>query len=242
MNQLHGLWRIIGEGNEGGLVVFDWESGLMVGRQLVFVPDSGRPKYAPFCSIRPSLDVLNNVQWEGEGMNMVGIMTNQDELGRDSCYNQDRLTSQASIDVADVGFGTPRSLSSRESPLMGSSPENSFRQAWSQFMSSSVQARSKMRRRSSRSRFLHLRHLKRIEIPVASKRHPLSGFWIAEIDEDEFEVVALTYDFRSSVAMLIGKKVCGAGHREYGSTIWKIRAAEVSHWDSKEIELSLIHI
>ena len=148
------------------------------------------------------------------------------------------MTSQASMDAAEVGFGTPRSLSSRDSPLTGVSPENSFRQAWSQFMGSSVQARSKMRRRSSRSRFAQLRHLKPVDFPKPSKRHPLAGIWVAEIDEEEFEVISVAYDFlTTNAAMLVGTKLAGAGFHEPGAPIWQIRAAQHTDWNADEIDL-----
>jgi len=181
------------------------------------------------------MDVLRTVTWEGS---TVGIWTHDDQDRRDP-YTPDRtpVTNAASIDVADVGFGTPRSLSSRDSPLMGASPENSFRQAWGQFMSQNVQQRSKMRRRSSRNRFAQLRHLKRVVMPVASKRHPLAGLWSAEIDEDEFEVISVEYDFRSSAAEIVGTKLSGPGFHEFGATIWRIKAAQHTEWDADEVEL-----
>ena len=232
LSDLRGLWRVIGEG-DGSIVSFEWSGEQMVGQQLVFVEGTGRPDYSTFCTIKPSMDVLKSVHWEGS---TVGIWTNDDRDANP--YTPDRsMTSQASMDAAEVGFGTPRSLSSRDSPIMGASPENSFRQAWSQFMSSSVQARSKMRRRTSRNRFAQLRHLKRVTVPASSKRHPLAGIWVAEIDEGEFEVISVVYDFRSSAAMLLGTKLSGPGFHEHGDGIFRIRAAQHSEYDPGEIEL-----
>ena len=239
LSGLQGLWRVIGEG-DGQLVSFDWCGEQMVGQQLAFVGGTGRPDYVAFCSIRPSLDVMKSVQWEGRDAGIkstVGIWTN-DERDANPYTPERGMASQASMDAAEVGFGTPRSLSSRDSPLTGASPENSFRQAWSQFMSSSVQARSKMRRRPSRNRFAQLRHLKRVEPPKPSKRHPMAGIWVAEIDDEEFEVITVSYDFRSTdVAMIVGTKLAGVGFHEQGATIWKILAAQHTDWDPEEIGL-----
>ena len=231
---LRGLWRVIGEG-DGPLVSFEWSGEQMVGQQLVFTTGTGRPDFAAFCAIKPSLDVLRSVQWDINST--VGIWTN-DERECNPYTPERSMTSQASMDAAEVGFGTPRSLSSRDSPLTGASPENSFRQAWSQFMGSSVQARSKMRRRSSRSRFAWLRHLKPVMIPKPSKRHPIAGIWVAEIDEDEFEVISVSYDCLSTnAAMIVGTKLAGAGFHEPGAPIWQIRAAQHTDWNTDEIEL-----
>ncbi len=231
---LRGLWRVIGEG-DGALVSFEWLGEQMVGQQLVFSAGSGRPDFVAFCAIKPSLDVLTTVQWDMNST--VGIWTT-DERDCNPYTPERSMTSQASMDAAEVGFGTPRSLSSRDSPLTGVSPENSFRQAWSQFMGSSVQARSKMRRRSSRSRFAQLRHLKPVDFPKPSKRHPLAGIWVAEIDEEEFEVISVAYDFlTTNAAMLVGTKLAGAGFHEPGAPIWQIRAAQHTDWNADEIDL-----
>lgn len=231
---LRGLWRVIGE-EDGPLVSFEWSGEQMVGQQLVFASGTGRPDFATFCAIKPSLEVLKSVQWDMNST--VGIWTS-DERDCNVQTPERSMASQASMDAAEVGFGTPRSLSSRDSPLTGVSPENSFRQAWSQFMGSSVQARSKMRRRSSRNRFTWLRHLRPVEIPKPSRRHPIAGVWVAEIDEDEFEVISVSYDFLSTnAAMVVGTKLAGAGFHEPGAPIWQIRAALHTDWNADEIEL-----
>ena len=122
--------------------------------------------------------------------------------------------------------------------MYGTSPESSFRQAWSQFMSSSVQARSKMRRRSSRQvQFSSLRHLQRVVVPKPNRRHPLAGLWVADLDDGILEVILLSYNFRSSVASIVAKKLQGRGCLLPGDTIWKIQAASSTEWIPEEVEL-----
>ena len=98
-------------------------------------------------------------------------------------------------------------------------------------MGSSVQARSKMRRRSSRSSFAWLRHLKPVMIPKPSKRHPIAGIWVAEIDEDEFEVISVSYDCLSTnAAMIVGTKLAGAGFHEPGAPTSHSRVTQGLPW------------
>ena len=241
LENLRGLWRIMGEGKDAKLVTFEWDSDVMFGQSLLFVPGTGCPDYAPFCSFAPSLDVLKIIEYES-GYDQVALriddgMSSIDRNAR-SCSPSMSTPHQRSTEVADVGFGTPRSFSSRDSPMYGTSPENSFRQAWSQFMSSSVQARSKMRRRSSRQvQLSSLRHLQRVIVPKPNKRHPLAGLWVADLEDGILEVISLSYNFRSSVASIIAKKLQGLGCLQTGDTVWRIQAASSTEWNPKEIEL-----
>lgn len=242
VEDLRGLWRIIGEGKEAKLVTFDWDSEVMLGQKLVFVSGTGIPEYVPFCSFKPSLDVLRSIEWDS-GYDQVAVrieeLCSSHERNARSCSPSMSTPHQRSTEAAEVGFGTPRSFSSRESPMYGTSPESSFRQAWSQFMSSSVQARSKMRRRSSRhtAQFTSLRHLQRIHVPIPSKRHPLAGLWVADLDDGIFEVLSLSYNFRSSVASIVAQKLQGRGCLMPGDTIWKIQAASCVEWIPEELDL-----
>lgn len=241
LENLRGLWRIIGEGKEAKLVTFDWDSDVMLGQKLVFVTGTGSPEYSPFCSFVPCLDVLRNIEWDS-GYDQVALrvddVISSIERNARSCSPSMSTPHQRSTEAAEVGFGTPRSFSSRDSPMYGTSPENSFRQAWSQFMSSSVQARSKMRRRSSRQvQLSSLRHLQRVTIPAPNKRHPLAGLWVADLERGVFEVMSLSYNFRSNVAYIIAKKLQGRGCLLPGDIIWKIQASSSSEWIPEELEL-----
>jgi hypothetical protein len=243
LEKLRGLWRLIGEGKEAKLVTFHWDKDIMLGQNLVFVSGTGCPEYAPFCSFAPTLDVLRNIEYES-GYDQVALRIDDAFTSIDrnnnsrSCSPSISTPHQRSTEVADVGFGTPRSFSSRDSPMYGTSPESSFRQAWSQFMSSSVQARSKMRRRSSRQvQFSSLRHLQRVVVPKPNRRHPLAGLWVADLDDGILEVILLSYNFRSSVASIVAKKLQGRGCLLPGDTIWKIQAASSTEWIPEEVEL-----
>jgi len=244
LGHLGGLWRVIGEGKEGRLVVFQWVPSGIIGHQLSFVADSGVPEHTIFCNFTPTMDILKNVEWE-VGYEKVAVRADDvySTPERSTCRSTSPAMStphHRSTEAAEVGFGTPRSISSRDSPIYGASPENSFRHAWSQFMSSSVQTRrSKMRRRSSRHtmQFSNLKHLQRVVIPKETKRHPLAGLWVVELEDDMFEVVSLSYNFRSQVAVIMASKLSGHGCLAPGETIWKIRAATSTDWSVDEIDM-----
>lgn len=138
LGHLGGLWRVIGEGKEGRLVVFQWVPSGIIGHQLSFVADSGVPEHTIFCNFTPTMDILKNVEWE-VGYEKVAVRADDVYLTpeRSTCRSISPAMStphHRSTEAAEVGFGTPRSISSRDSPIYGASPENSFRHAWSQWI------------------------------------------------------------------------------------------------------------
>jgi hypothetical protein len=51
-------------------------------------------------------------------------------------------------------------------------------------------------------------HLKRVQQPVPTAKHPLAGLWAAECGGPGVEVLRLQYDFSGASARIIATKVC----------------------------------
>ncbi|KAI8113503.1 hypothetical protein M9435_003504 [Picochlorum sp. BPE23] len=232
IRHLSGLWRIIGEGKEAGVVSIEWKSDGLIASHLDFVSGSGKPRLREFHAVKPSRDILNSIEWDSK-FDVVALRVDTlpssyggpVDIGRQSPSFATPVHHRSS-EVADVGFGTPRSFSSRDSPLYGSSPESSFRQAWGQFMSSSVQRRSKsMRRRQAAGGFLNLRHLQRLYMDTPDEKHPLSGLWSAELEDGAIDLVDFSY---TNSKHIIVTKVSGPGCLSPGNTIFKLKTNLIS--------------
>lgn len=226
---LSGLWRIIGEGKQAGLVSIEWKPDGLIASHLDFVSGSGKPRLREFHVVKPSRDIVNSIEWDSK-FDVVALRVDSPiggavDIGRQSPSFATPVHHRSS-EVADVGFGTPRSFSSRDSPLYGSSPESSFRQAWGQFMSSSVQRRSKsMRRRQAAGGFLNLRHLQRLYRDTPDEKHPLSGLWSAELEDSAIDLVDFSY---TNSTHIIVTKVSGPGCLSSGDIICKIKTNLIS--------------
>lgn len=232
IRHLSGLWRIIGEGKEAGLVSIEWKSDGLIASHLDFVSGSGKPRLREFHAVKPSRDIVNSIEWDSK-FDVVALRVDTLPSSHGSAVDVGRQSPSfatpvhhRSSEVADVGFGTPRSFSSRDSPLYGSSPESSFRQAWGQFMSSSVQRRSKsMRRRQAAGGFLNLRHLQRLYMDTPDEKHPLSGLWSAELEDGAIDLVDFSY---TNSKHIIVTKVSGPGCLSPGNTIFKLKTNLIS--------------
>ena len=243
VQDLVGLWRIIGEGRKGSLVNFFWEEDSLVGEALVHRSIHCTPEKDSFYRVYPSTESITCVEW-GENHESVALLVNEmngEENSRPGTPSRSVAIHRPAVCCAEVGFGTPRS-----SAIMGESPDGSFKSAWSQFMSSNVMKRAKMRRKPSRHSMAlqNIRHLKRVQIPEPTKRHPLSGLWICEIEKDSFEIISIRYSFKDNVAAVVAEKLCGPGCASPGECIWNVVAACRTDWSGSEIDLfsEMLHI
>ena len=240
-----GLWRTIGEGRNYGLVSFTWGASAIDGQTLKFNSSSCKdPSQAYTLERFFTLDAntsRSSIEW-GSSQDIVSLKMNPSSYREDSGR---RSSSPAAIihrpaeAAAEVGFGTPRSWSSKESPILGESPDSSFKQAWSQFMSSSVMKPSKLRRRPSRGGLQIIKHLQRIIQPRPTKHHPLAGLWTAHIPSSEdMEICSINYSFREEAAIIIAEKVSGPGCRAAGDVMFRVKAACHKDWTLDEIRLA----
>jgi len=241
-----GLWRTIGEGRNYGLVCFSWGACAIVGQMLKF---SGSWEAAKKQGSRAftlenffTLDAStprSSIEW---GLSQDTVSLKMSSLCREDSGR--RSSPAATIHrpaeaAAEVGFGTPRSWSSKESPILGESPDSSFKQAWSQFMSSSVMKPSKLRRRPSRGGLQTMRHLQRVQPPHPTKHHPLAGLWTADIPSSKVtEIFSIRYSFREEAASIVADKISGPGCRAPGDNIFRVKAACQKDWTFEEMRLA----
>lgn len=239
IRHLPGLWRIIGEGKEAGLVYIEWKSDGLVASHVDFVSGSGKPTFRQFHMLKPSQDILSSVEWDSN-FDVVALRVDSSPSSGAADFGRQQSPSFAtpvhhhrSTEVADVGFGTPRSFSSRDSPLYGSSPESSFRQAWSQFMSSRVQRRSKSMRRRQAPGFMNLRHLQRVYRDIPDENHPLSGLWSAELEDSAVDLLDFSYVQNMHV---VATKVSGPGCLSPGDIVCKMKNTLISQWTPGDLQ------
>lgn len=227
---------MIGEAREGGLVRIEWRKAFMVYSRLQWSKVTHRPPQEQPCHrILPMLETIQSIEWDCDRQ---GVSLRIDEECIVDCergstnVGKQRSTEpafRAAEAASEVGFGTPRG-----SPLLGESPDSSFKQAWSQFMSSSVMKPAKMRRRSLRYLTRHI-HLRRVDIPQPTSKHPLAGLWICEMEDNTIEIFSLSYNFRESEAHVYGCRVSGPSASE--APWFKVKAAKVTEWSDFETDL-----
>lgn len=229
VERLCGLWRSIGEGPVGSLVSFSWTSDGIEGEELTYSSLKKKPDRTPCFRLCPRRGLDTEIQW-GEDGSTVTLKVHPSGV-------TERLHRSPSVEAAAlVSYGSPSS-----STMLGESPEGSFEYAWLEFMANSVAKPSRMRRRSSRGigpQAPVLHHLRKIDPPRPSTRHPLAGLWVGDYGLAGFQVVRIAYDFTGRAARVVADKITGdegvaAGQR----TFWALAAAVARPWPPEEVSL-----
>lgn len=233
VEKLAGLWRVIGEGCKSALVSFKWTQDGIEGHEVSYHRLADRePDLHLFQRIAPRRGLTVAVDWDGDDNNTVTLRS----LGPGGTPDGRLHRSPSAEAAAAVSFGTPQSQS-----MLGASPQGTFEHAWLEFMSSSVQKSSKMRRRHSRGEGagpMLLRHLRRVVPPVPSARHPFAGMWLAECGGAGLQIFTMRYDFSGRAARIVAEKVTGDAEVPAGRKAWWALAAALPvPWPSEEAQL-----
>jgi hypothetical protein len=238
VEQLCGLWRVIGEGPVGAFISFKWVSDGLEGEDISYSSLKRKPDRTPYFRICPRKGLNIEIELDINHDNSTATLKVYPHAGTDRAQLHRSSSAEAAAAVS-FGGGTPKSSAA----ILGTSPEGSFEYAWLEFMSSNVARSSRIRRRSSRgmggtSNAPVLHHLRKIDPPKASLRHPLAGLYVGDYGPAGFQVIRIAYDFTGRAARLIADKIVGDEGVSAGArTFWALAAAVEVPWPAGEVEI-----
>jgi len=231
-----GIWSTDDPSIASGCIAFNWSKDGFIAEEVHISSLNDRIKRMPYKAIRPSIGCIDMLIETMDKEN--ALMTSQHYYnmthnnsgfgggsGGGGGLMMQRYPSEVEESAAAVAlgssFGSITSTGGGGTPLLGSSPQGSFKDSFLKFMSNNVQPRSKQRRSTPHSRSRPKFHLKRIELPrramMATKNsnstdghsgvHPLAGLFIADCPDGSIQLMNLQYTFSSYPAQVEGKRV-----------------------------------
>lgn len=223
-NSMIGIWSTDDPLVASGCITFNWsQDGLLA--EEVHISSLNNPiKRLPYKVIRPSSGSIDTLieTIDKDNALMASQRYTTTNSGGGGLMIQ-RYPSEVEESAAAVALGSSfGSITSTGggggTPLLGSSPQGSFKDSFLKFMSNNVQPRSKQRRSTPLSRARQKFHLKRIELPrrammmtTNSRKnsgvHPLAGLFIADCPDGSVQLMNLQYTFSSYPAKVEGKRV-----------------------------------
>lgn len=236
VEQLCGLWRVIGEGPVGAFILFKWASDGLEGEEISYSSLKRKPDRTPYWRICPLKGLNIEIEWDSIDDKSTATLKIHPRTGSDRVQLHRSSSAEAAAAVS-FGAGTPQSSAT----LLGTSPEGSFEYAWLEFMSSNVAKPSKVRKSrgmggTSIAPALH--HLRKVDVPKPTLRHPLSGLYIGDYGPAGFQVIRVAYDFTGRAARLIADKIVGDEGVSAGQRTWWVLAAAVeTPWPQSEVEI-----
>jgi Cyclin D1 binding domain len=239
VEKLCGLWRVIGEGPVGAFISFKWSSNGLEGEEISYSSLKRKPDRQPYFRICPRKGLNIEIEWDtnDDDEKSTATLKIYPHAGEKPLLH--RSSSAEAAAAVSFGGGTPQSSAT----VLGTSPEGSFEYAWLEFMSTNVAKPSKMRRRSSRgmgaaSNAPVLHHLRKIDVPKPSLRHPLAGLYVGDYGHAGFQVIRVAYDFTGRAARLVADKIIGDEGVSAGQRTWWTLAAPVeTPWPEGEIAI-----
>ncbi|GAB4820422.1 hypothetical protein N2152v2_007468 [Parachlorella kessleri] len=231
-----GLWSLVGEGPVGALVAFSWTRDGILGEELQCNGLEEEVECTPYRSICPRRGLSVRVE----------VLDERHAVVKDGPGSSSRLTlrrtpsAEAAASVALSQASLPGGAE-----ILGTSPQGSFEFEWLAFMASHVSSgRAKQRRRAAKSPagpgsspvpLVH--HLKRVQQPLPTPKHPLAGLWAAECGGPSVEILRVHYDFSEACARVIATKVTGNRSVAAGQQAWVVPAAPLPRpWPPADLE------
>jgi len=236
LEQLCGLWRVIGAGPIGAFISFKWASDGLEGEEISYSSLTRKPDKTPCWRICPLKGLNIEIEWDSNDDKSTATVKIHPRAGSDRGQLHRSSSAEAAAAVS-FGGGTPQSSAT----LLGTSPEGSFEHAWLEFMSSNVAKPSKLRKSggmggTSSAPVLH--HLRKVDVPTPSQRHPLAGLYVGDYGPAGFQVIRVAYDFTGKAARIVADKIVGDAGVSAGQRTWWVLAAAVeTPWNQSEVEI-----
>lgn len=235
--QLQGVWRI----NDCSrvLVVFSWAPDCITATRLTYGDQEAatlEPQASPLLCVGPA---HSNTLVDLYGAQHCSISVTQGGSPSSAKFDA-AVEAAAAVAVGSIPIPGRRE-SSGGSPL-GGSPQGSFEYEMMRFMQGNVAGSKGKRRRSGRGqrasqKGIHIEQkqycLTRVERPLPTLRHPLSGLWKG-LEHDGVTIVHICYDFTGPSARIIASKI-GDLQLLPASSLGRQRACE---WQAAAASLS----
>jgi hypothetical protein len=226
-----GIWSTDDPSVASGCIAFNWSKDGFIAEEVHISSLNDRIKRMPYKAIRPNSGSINMLIETMDKDNALMTShyyyynTHTNNSGGGGGLMIQRYPSEVEESAAAVAlgssFGSITSTGGGGTPLLGSSPQGSFKDSFLKFMSNNVQPRSKQRRSTPHSRSRPKFHLKRIELPrramMPTKNststngnsgvHPLAGLFVADCPDGSVQLMNLQYTFSSYPAQVEGKRV-----------------------------------